>query len=66
MMNDEFDMEKARDEMRELLDYRMPFGRFKNQKLTELPVDYLLWFKRKGFPEGKLGKYMQIVLEMKS
>lgn len=66
MEQNEFDMEKARAEMRELLQYRMPFGRFKNQKLTDLPIEYLIWFKRQGFPEGKLGKYMQIVMEMKS
>lgn len=65
-MEEEFDMEKARQEMREILSYKMPFGRFKNQKLVDLPVEYLIWFKRKGFPDGKLGKYLQIVLEMKS
>lgn len=65
-MKEEFDMEKARQEMREILSYKMPFGRFKNQKLVDLPVEYLIWFKRKGFPDGKLGKYLQIVLEMKS
>jgi uncharacterized protein len=65
-MDEEFDLEKARAEMREVLAYRMPFGKFKNQKLVDLPVEYLLWFKRKGIPEGKLGRYLQIVLEMKS
>ena len=65
-MEDEFNYADARKEMEELLSYRMPFGRFKNQKLVNLPVEYLIWFRRKGFPEGKLGKYMQIVLEMKS
>ncbi len=65
-MEEEFDMEKARQEMRKILSYKMPFGRFKNQKLVDLPVEYLIWFKRKGFPDGKLGKYLQIVLEMKS
>ncbi|QSE99442.1 DUF3820 family protein [Fulvivirga lutea] len=45
--------------------YRMPFGKFKNTRLVELPVEYLIWFKRKGFPAGKLGRYLQIVLSQK-
>jgi len=64
-MEDAFNREEARKEMEELMRYEMPFGKFKGRKLMELPVEYLLWFTRKGFPNGKLGKYMQIVLEMK-
>jgi len=62
---EEFDPEKAREETREFLQYRMPFGRFKGRKVVDLPVEYLVWFKRNGFPEGKLGKFLQIALEMK-
>ena len=65
-MEDAFDEEKARKEMAELMNYQMPFGKFKGRKILDLPVEYLIWFRRKGFPSGKLGKYMQIVLEMKS
>lgn len=61
-----YNEEEARKEMAELLEYKMPFGRFKGQKLMEIPVEYYLWFRRKGFPPGKLGRYMQIVMEMKS
>ena len=64
-MEDAFDPEKARKEMQELLSYKMPFGSYKGVKLMNLPVEYLLWFKRKGFPAGKLGSYMQIVLAQK-
>ncbi len=58
--------EKAAKEFEELMAYKMPFGKFKNRRLMELPVEYLIWFRRKGFPAGKLGKYMQIVLEIKT
>lgn len=64
-MEDAFDPEQAQKEMEELMAYKMPFGKFKDRKLIDLPVEYLLWFRRKGFPKGKLGKYMQIVMEMK-
>jgi hypothetical protein len=43
----------------------MPFGRFKGMVLCDLPVSYLEWFNRKGFPEGKLGMLLQTMLEIK-
>jgi uncharacterized protein (DUF3820 family) len=33
----------------------MPFGKYKGRLLCDLPVSYLEWFNRKGFPPGKLG-----------
>lgn len=44
---------------------RMPFGRFKDRVLIDLPEEYLLWFVDRGFPHGKLGELMQITLEIK-
>lgn len=50
----------------ELVKARMPFGRFKNVILSDLPVSYLEWFLRKGgFPEGKLGQQLSTVYEIK-
>ena len=43
----------------------MPFGKFKGMLLCDLPVSYLEWFNRKGFPEGKLGVLLQTMLEIK-
>ncbi|WP_255697742.1 DUF3820 family protein [Fulvivirga ligni] len=63
---EEFDINKARQEMAELLNYKMPFGKYKGMKLMSLPEDYLVWFRQKGFPPGKLGRYLQIALEMKN
>ena len=39
----------------ELSTTEMPFGKYKGRKITELPVSYLEWFEREGFPPGKLG-----------
>jgi len=33
--------------------------------LCDLPVSYLEWFNRKGFPAGKLGMLLQTMLEIK-
>jgi uncharacterized protein (DUF3820 family) len=49
----------------QLVEMRMPFGKFKGRILCDLPVEYLEWFNRKGFPEGKLGMHLQTMLEIK-
>lgn len=49
----------------ELANYRMPFGKYKNRLLLEIPEYYYLWFQRQGFPPGKLGRMMQEMLEIK-
>ena len=49
----------------ELVKAEMPFGRYKGRKLIDLPEHYLVWFKQKGFPKGKLGEQMALVYEIK-
>lgn len=49
----------------ELVRMRMPFGKYKGVVLCNLPVSYLEWFNRKGFPAGKLGMLLQTMLEIK-
>ena len=44
----------------------MPFGRYKGIILADLPVSYLEWFQRKGFPDGKLGMHLATMYEIKS
>ena len=41
--------------LRELITTEMPFGKYKGRKIAQLPVSYLEWFEREGFPSGKLG-----------
>ncbi len=49
----------------ELVKYKMPFGKYKDRLLCDLPVSYLEWFDRKGFPKGKLGMLLQTMLVIK-
>lgn len=49
-----------------LVQARMPFGKYKDRRLMDLPEDYLLWFKQKGFPAGKLGEQLALMYEIKS
>lgn len=43
----------------------MPFGKYQGRMLIDLPEAYLLWFARKEFPRGKLGRLMALTLEIK-
>lgn len=49
----------------EIVTTKMPFGRFQGRLLCNLPVSYLEWFARKGFPQGKLGMLLQTIYEIK-
>lgn len=49
----------------QLVKMPMPFGRYKGTLLCNLPISYLEWFNRKGFPEGKLGVLLQTIFEIK-
>ena len=42
----------------ELAHYKMPFGKYKGEYLIDIPEYYYTWFKQKGFPDGKLGRMM--------
>ncbi|MBS1626872.1 MAG: DUF3820 family protein [Bacteroidetes bacterium] len=42
----------------------MPFGKYKNVLICNLPVAYLEWFQRKGFPKTKLGLLLQTMYEI--
>jgi len=54
-----------RKKLIELAHYKMPFGKFKERYLIDLPEAYLVWFQRNGFPKGKLGEHMRTILEVK-
>ena len=43
---------------------RMPFGKYKDRILCDLPEHYVVWFHSKGFPEGKLGMLLSTLYEI--
>ena len=57
--------EQNRDVFKKIATSTMPFGKYAGTKLINLPEEYLLWFKEKGFPEEEIGMLMQAVLEIK-
>lgn len=53
------------DELLALASMRMPFGKYQGRLLIDLPEPYVVWFAKKGFPEGRLGRMLQAVYEIK-
>ncbi len=48
-----------------LVTVKMPFGKYKDALLCDLPIAYLEWFQRTGFPAGKLGMQLATIYEIK-
>ncbi len=51
--------------LKSIITDRMPFGKYQGKVLADLPVSYLEWFERKGFPAGKLGMQLQTLYVIK-
>lgn len=52
---------------------RMPFGKFGPDAvpphgawIIDLPIEYLAWFKERGFPKSPLGELLEAVYDIKS
>ncbi|MDA8938689.1 DUF3820 family protein [Flavobacteriaceae bacterium] len=48
----------------DLAKMKMPYGKYKGKYLIDLPEHYLIWYKNKGFPNGKIGKQLESVYEI--
>lgn len=42
----------------------MPYGKHKGRVIADLPGNYLAWFAREGFPQGELGRLLQLMHEI--
>jgi len=50
----------------EVVRMRMPFGRYQGTRLIDLPEPYVVWFRERGFPRGRLGELLATVYEIKA
>ncbi len=58
-------LEGSKEALIELAHYKMPFGKYKDEYLIDIPEYYYTWFKQKGLPKGKLGMMMQQMHDIK-
>ncbi|WP_034041160.1 DUF3820 family protein [Wocania ichthyoenteri] len=58
-------MTPDKDFLIKLAHTKMPFGKYKDRYLIDLPEYYIVWYNNKGFPKGKLGDMLKQVYELK-
>jgi uncharacterized protein len=51
-------------DLEKLVSWKMPFGKHQGKLLADLPGNYLNWFAREGFPEGEIGRLLQLMQEI--
>jgi hypothetical protein len=51
--------------------WHMPFGKYgpanyppHGMPLHDLPAEYVLWFRRSGFPKGRLGQLLALIADI--
>ncbi len=44
---------------------RMPYGKYKDYRLVDLPEPYVVWLHNNGFPAGRLGDMLASVYAIK-
>lgn len=62
---EEIDFSAQSEYLLQLTTMKMPFGKYKGFILCNLPEPYLVWFKQKGFPAGRLGILLETLYEIK-
>ena len=58
-------MEFRPEDLQKIANWKMPFGRYKDLFLIDLPEPYVVWFHGQGFPEGELGRLLAQLYEIK-
>ena len=51
--------------LKDIVTQKMPFGKYKDTIIADLPVSYLEWFQWEGMPPGKLGMMLSTIYEIK-
>lgn len=51
-------------DLKQLVEWRMPYGKYQGRLIADLPGHYLAWFAREGFPPGHLGELLALAYEI--
>jgi len=52
------------EQLQRLVEFKMPYGKYKGTLISDLPGNYLNWFAREGFPSGELGRMLALMHEI--
>jgi uncharacterized protein len=52
------------NDLMQLVTFKMPYGKYKDRLIADLPGHYLNWFAREGFPPGQVGRLLQLMQEI--
>lgn len=52
------------EDLIQLIEVKMPHGKYQGRCLADLPGHYLAWFSREQFPPGKLGELLALMYEI--
>jgi len=58
-------MQQDKQFLIDLANTKMPYGKYKDTYLIDLPEHYIVWYHAKGFPKGKIGMQLGLVYELK-
>lgn len=58
-------MNLSPEHLKELVRYRMPYGKYKGSVIADIPEHYLMWMARSGFPKGHLGELLLLMYEIR-
>ena len=43
----------------------MPYGKYKDWLMCDIPEYYLVWYHSQGFPKGKIGNLLSTMYEIR-
>jgi uncharacterized protein len=58
-------MSTPSNDLEKLANTTMPFGKYRDTRLIDLPETYVVWFYGQGLPDGKLGELLGLLYEIK-
>lgn len=58
-------MNMSPDQLKALVIYKMPYGKYKGSAIADIPEHYLVWMARTGFPSGQLGELLHLMYEIR-
>lgn len=56
----------SKERLVKLAFYKMPYGKYKGQYLSDIPEAYFIWLRNQGLPKGLFGEMLSEIIEIKT